>query len=90
VCFIATIPVSTRSADAQKAWVERVETRIAITSTMLGDLKAIKMLGLEHVLLSLISGLRQIELNTSARFRRLLFAQVVIGKAGYNLILRTE
>ncbi|OKL62437.1 hypothetical protein UA08_02671 [Talaromyces atroroseus] len=67
-----------------EAWVERVEKRISITSTILGDLKAIKMLGLEQVLTSLITGLRQIELNTSARFQKLIFAQVVISNVPLN------
>lgn len=33
----------------QRAWVERVQKRVAVTAGMLGDMKVVKMLGLSAV-----------------------------------------
>ncbi|PIG85348.1 sulfonylurea receptor/ ABC transporter [Aspergillus arachidicola] len=72
VCLCGTFPISTRMATAQRAWVEKVQVRLTVTSTMLGNIKAVKMLGLTDVLYSMLFSLRQIELKTSQRFRKLL------------------
>ncbi|KAL1981835.1 hypothetical protein VTN96DRAFT_2080 [Rasamsonia emersonii] len=74
---LAMVPVSTRSGEAQKQWNKRVEKRLAVTSSMLGDMKAVKMLGLTDILFTLISKFRKIELKTSERFRKLIIWQVV-------------
>ncbi|POR31354.1 Uncharacterized protein TPAR_08439 [Tolypocladium paradoxum] len=65
---------------AQKAWVGRVQTRVAVTASMLGDMKAVKMLGLSEVLRNVVSKLRTVELRTSERFRTLRTWQILIGK----------
>lgn len=72
------IPISSRSGVAQKQWIERVQKRLAITSTMVGDIKAMQMLGLSKALSTIVTKLRQIEVETSIRFRKLLIWQVVI------------
>ena len=66
------IPVSTRSGEAQKQWLECVRKRLAITSSMLSDMKAVRMLGIANTLSTIISRLRKIEIGTSMRFRKLL------------------
>ncbi|KAB8206354.1 P-loop containing nucleoside triphosphate hydrolase protein [Aspergillus parasiticus] len=76
VCLCGTFLISTRMATAQRAWVEKVQVRLTVTSTMLGNIKAVKMLGLTDVLYQMLSSLRQIELNTSQRFRKLLLCTV--------------
>ncbi|KAJ5135340.1 multidrug resistance-associated protein [Penicillium bovifimosum] len=75
ICFACASgagPVSTRTAPAQKAWVERIQIRLAVTSAFLGNMKAVKMLGLKEPLFGLVTKLREAELKTSSRFRRLL------------------
>jgi hypothetical protein len=78
VCIGAMIPISSRSGVAQKEWIERVQKRVAITSTMVGDIKAMQMLGLSKALSTIVTKLRQIEVETSLRFRKFLIWQVVI------------
>lgn len=56
-------PISTSSGSAQKQWIEKVQKRLAVTSSMLGDMKAVQMLGLSSKLFSIISKLREIELS---------------------------
>ncbi|KAJ5675349.1 multidrug resistance-associated protein [Penicillium macrosclerotiorum] len=78
VCASAAGPVSTRTAPAQKAWVERVQIRLAVTSAFLGNMKAVKMLGVKEPLFGLVTRLREAELKTSSRFRRLLIWTIVL------------
>ncbi|OQE25971.1 hypothetical protein PENFLA_c007G05320 [Penicillium flavigenum] len=74
----AMVPVSSRSGQAQKQWIERVQTRLAVTSNTLGNMKAVQMLGLGDVILPLVSHLREIEVKTSVTFRKLLIWQVAL------------
>ncbi|PWY82697.1 ATP-binding cassette transporter [Aspergillus eucalypticola CBS 122712] len=78
VSVLAIGPISNRSGQAQKLWVECVQTRVTETSSMLRDIKSIKMLGLTQVMFQTLSNLRKIELKTSERFRRLLIWEIVI------------
>lgn len=72
--------VSTKSGRAQGQWIERVQDRLAVTSSMLGKIKTVQMLGLNDILFKLISRLRQVEVETSARFRKLLIWQIALCK----------
>ena len=83
---LAMVPVSTRSGQAQKQWIERVQERLSVTSSMLGKMKTVQMLGLGDTLFKLVSRLRQIEVETSSRFRRLLIWQIVLCKQFVNFI----
>ncbi|KAJ6186285.1 ABC transporter transmembrane domain type 1 [Penicillium mononematosum] len=74
----AMVPVSSRSGQAQKQWIERVQTRLAVTANTLGNMKAVQMLGLGDVILPLVSYLREIEVKTSVTFRKLLIWQVAL------------
>jgi ATP-binding cassette, subfamily C (CFTR/MRP), member 1 len=47
---------------------------------MLGDMKAVKMLGLGDVMFAVISKLREIEIKTSERFRKFLIWQISLCK----------
>ncbi|KAJ5702177.1 hypothetical protein N7488_009725 [Penicillium malachiteum] len=71
-CVFGSGPISARTGPAQKAWAERVEERIAVTSSMLRDMKSVKILGLNHVFFGLITKLRVAELKSSTQFRKLL------------------
>ncbi|KAI8238519.1 ABC transporter atnG [Colletotrichum sp. SAR 10_96] len=78
VCVVGVIPISKTIGKAQTVWIERLQKRVAVTATMLGDMKAIKMLGLPEVLSSVILQLRRVELSGSEKFRKLLLWQVLV------------
>lgn len=59
-------------AVAQKAWIEQIQKRLAVTSTILSNMKAAQMLGLKDVLFKVINELRELELSKSSRYRKLL------------------
>lgn len=67
-------------ASAQKAWIERIQKRLAVTSTMLGDMKAAQMLGLKDLLFNIINELRKLELKDSLRYRKIMVIIVVLCK----------
>lgn len=48
---------------------------------MLGDMKAVKMLGLTGVLGNIIEGLRRAELKTSEKFRKYLLWNIQVCKS---------
>lgn len=75
-----TSRVAAQFGPAQRAWVERVQKRVAVTAGLLGYMKVVKMLGLSAVVESLIAQLRKTELQTSVSFRRLLVWQVLLGE----------
>ncbi|KAK3329761.1 P-loop containing nucleoside triphosphate hydrolase protein [Apodospora peruviana] len=81
----ATSPIASKFGPAQREWVERVEKRVAVTASMLGDMKAVKMLGLSSVLKPIILRLREIELKTSEKFRTLFIWQIMVGNTPTTL-----
>lgn len=62
------------------AWIQRVRIRVAVTSRVIGDMKAVKMLGLTDTLFDLVWKLRRAELQASEKFRKLLVWQILTGK----------
>ncbi|KAF7617316.1 multidrug resistance-associated protein [Aspergillus flavus] len=78
VSVIAMIPISTKTGEAQKQWIDRVQKRLSVVSGTLNDIKGVHMLGLTDRLFFLISELRKLEVETSKRFRKLLIWQIAI------------
>ncbi|KAL3460707.1 P-loop containing nucleoside triphosphate hydrolase protein [Aspergillus heterothallicus] len=72
-CLIAMALVVARQA----MWLEAIERRISATSSMLGSIKGIRMLGLQSSLMKLVHGLRIEELGISKKFRKLLVWNMV-------------
>ncbi|GAB1207658.1 hypothetical protein APSETT445_006383 [Aspergillus pseudonomiae] len=65
-----------------------VQERLCVTSAMLSDMKAVKMLGLSGVLLPVIQGFRSREIETSRSYRKLLVAMLLLCKfLDYEVIL---
>jgi len=72
--------MSNSAKEAQVAWIEKVQERLRITSTMIDDMKAVKMLGLSTVMSDMIQKLRQLEIQTSKIYRKLLVWNVLLCK----------
>ncbi|KAL7914375.1 ABC transporter [Trichoderma velutinum] len=81
----ATLPLSASTSTAQRLWVEKVEDRLRLTSHVLENIKAVKMLGLSEKLSSIIQGLRHAEIVASAAFRKLLIWRIVLSQAPTDL-----
>ncbi|KAH0592836.1 hypothetical protein MHUMG1_09481 [Metarhizium humberi] len=60
---------SAAAGNANVPWLEAIERRLAVTTKMLGSMKAIKMTGLTDVMSSVITSLRSLEIGASRRHR---------------------
>lgn len=76
----ATIWLSRFMGTAQKRWIQAIQIRIDTTASMLGSMKAVKMLGFTDILASMIQALRMSEFDLSGLFRRLTCIRVFLGK----------
>lgn len=61
--------VGSASANAQKNWVDAVQKRVGVTASMLGSMKAVKMMGLSARFSDRIQKLKMFELKQSNKFR---------------------
>lgn len=86
IIFIAiTSKLSASTKREQRRWIEKVQERIRITTAMLGDMKAVKMLGLSDIMFTVIQKLRIDEINTSKGFRKLLIVRIVLSNCILNI-----
>ncbi|PYI31455.1 putative multidrug resistance protein [Aspergillus indologenus CBS 114.80] len=67
--FYASLHVARKIAPAQKTWVKAVQRRVALTSSLLGGMKSIKMMGLSDRMNRTIQAQRVRELHLGASFR---------------------
>ncbi|KAJ3962062.1 hypothetical protein N0V92_001239 [Colletotrichum tropicale] len=69
-------------APARVAWNEGVQKRISITSSLLNQIKGVKMMGLADHFSSIVQKFRITELKLSVKFRVLItFLSVIVGAA---------
>lgn len=66
-------------APARIAWNKQVQNRVSVTSSVLQQIKNIKMIGLRPVVADLVQGLRETEMQCSKRFRVL---EVIMSASG--------
>ena len=78
------MPISNSAKKAQVAWIEKVQERLRITSSTLDDMKAVKMLRLSTVMSDMIQKLRQVEIQTSKVYRKLLVWNVLLCKMPFR------
>lgn len=72
--------ISLATKTAQMRWIEKIQERLRVTTTMLGEMKAVKMLGLTDVMSETIQSLRKDEIDTSKSFRKLIVATILLCK----------
>jgi ATP-binding cassette, subfamily C (CFTR/MRP), member 1 len=63
---------------AQKRWIEGIQYRVSFTSTMLGAMRSIKLLGLSRVLTELTQNLRVREVELASKMRKLFLVRVIL------------
>ncbi|KAI8306537.1 ABC transporter atnG [Colletotrichum sp. SAR11_59] len=84
--FIAIMSkISVASRTAQMRWIEKIQERLRVITIVLGEMKAVKMLGLTDVMSTTIQRLRTNEINTSKSFRKLLVATLLLSLTPINL-----
>ncbi|KAL8870645.1 MAG: hypothetical protein Q9198_007584 [Flavoplaca austrocitrina] len=79
------VPVSRSAKKAQVAWIERVQARLRITTSVLDNMKGVKMLGLSTIVSNMIRKLREVEIQTSKTYRKLLVWNVLLSECPQNI-----
>lgn len=74
----AAISVASKAAITQKAWLDKIQLRVATTASLLNVMNAVKMTGLAEKLKAKINDLREDELEASYSFRKVLVKIVVL------------
>ncbi|RAH67283.1 putative ATP-binding cassette transporter [Aspergillus aculeatinus CBS 121060] len=80
-CTAAILSMAKYMSNAQKVWMKSIQTRVDVTATMLGSMKAVKMLGFTDWLSRNIQQLRVHELHEAKLFRRLLVLRVFLANS---------
>lgn len=84
MAFCATggiVLIASHVGKAQTAWIEGIQTRVDVTSAMLGVMKAVKMLGFSDILTDIVQNLRLDELELSKKFRKLLCIRIFLANS---------
>ncbi|KAF4774111.1 ABC transporter [Colletotrichum scovillei] len=85
VFIAATSRISVATKTAQMRWIERIQQRLRVTTVILGDMKAVKMLGFGRVMTGVLQRLRVDEVETSKSFRKLLVTTLLLSLTPINL-----
>lgn len=64
----------------QRRWIEVIQERLKVTSALLQNIKAVKMLGLTDVTASIIQKLRMEEIKASTTYRKVLLSILLLCK----------
>ncbi len=86
VCSRMSRYVAQQLQPGQKAWNAATQRRIAATSSMLGSMKLIKMLGLQNCVANLTRRLREEELKTASRVRWVMVYYNASGLSQFRFI----
>ena len=79
VCIPLTSKVSDGILPARMAWMQGVQTRVGETSSMLSQIKSLKMMGLAYYMGGYLRQLRIHELDLSKTFRNFVVVIITIG-----------
>lgn len=80
---MAATKVASLSTEQQRIWIRSIQKRIEETATILGSVKAVRMLGLDKRSTDSLRGLRKLEIERAKRFRTLTVVTVGLCKLMY-------
>ncbi|KAI1338782.1 P-loop containing nucleoside triphosphate hydrolase protein [Xylariaceae sp. FL0016] len=78
-CVVCTAILSRFAGPRQKAWMEKIQKRVGMTSKIIAQMKYLKMSGLAHSVEQLLQQMREDELETGARYRLIQTLSAVVG-----------
>lgn len=87
VCTLANSYISKLLPSRQKAWNQKVQERVALTSKMLSNMKTVKMMGFSPYIETVLQTARMTELAASAGFRRFMAIVNTIGMCSSSQLL---
>lgn len=79
VCAVCSTILARLTGPRQKIWMEEIQKRVGLTSTVVGQMKNLKMSGLAAPVGKLVQQMRIDELRAGARFRMILSFTATLG-----------
>ncbi|KAL1862998.1 hypothetical protein Daus18300_008154 [Diaporthe australafricana] len=79
VCAVCSTILARLTGPRQKVWMEEIQKRVGLTSTVIGQMKSLKMSGLAAPVGKLVQHMRIEELRAGARFRMILCFTATLG-----------
>lgn len=79
VCVVCSAIFSRFTGPRQRAWMEKIQKRVGLTSNVIGQMKHLKISGLAEAVENAIQSMRVDELNAGAHFRTIVVFAVVVG-----------
>lgn len=79
ICAVCSTILARLTGPRQKVWMEEIQKRVGLTSTVVGQMKNLKMSGLAAPVGKLIQQMRIDELRAGARFRMILSFTATLG-----------
>ncbi|OAA38744.1 ABC transporter, transmembrane domain, type 1 [Beauveria brongniartii RCEF 3172] len=78
---LLTFVIASLAKKYQRAWIEKVQERLRLTTNMLANMRTVKMLGLSPRMFSVLYKARDVEIETSTRYRWTLIGQIFFSNA---------
>ncbi|KAI0376568.1 P-loop containing nucleoside triphosphate hydrolase protein [Hypomontagnella monticulosa] len=78
-CLVLTTILARFTGPRQKAWMEKIQKRVGLTTNVIGQMKHLKISGLAAPVEESIQSMRVDELKTGAKFRMIMILSAVIG-----------
>ncbi|KAK4202032.1 putative multidrug resistance-associated protein [Triangularia verruculosa] len=79
VCVIFSFFLAKAAGPTQKAWMERIQKRVGLTTNMIAQVKHLKISGLSTPMEGSIQAMRVDELNAGAKFRIIQVYAAIVG-----------
>lgn len=84
MCVLASVYVSKLIGPRQKLWINAIQRRVGLTSSMLSSMKSVKMLGYSNILFNILQTKRVEELDISKNFRLMSVWRMIICKCNFS------
>lgn len=72
MAVIGVVLLAPYAVQAQAAWIQAIQRRVAVTVDLVNGAKGVKMSGLVDRLLTVLTGLRLDEVSASKRYRSIV------------------
>jgi ATP-binding cassette subfamily C (CFTR/MRP) protein 1 len=79
IAVLGTFLITRQIGNAQKVWVENIQTRIDTTAKILITMKGVKMLGLSSKIFRIVHQLRLNEIAKSLKMRKFFVVMIAFG-----------
>ncbi len=79
VCVVLSAILSRFTGPRQKLWMEKIQKRVGLTSSIIGQMKPLKISGLAETVETFIQAMRLDELKAGSHFRTVMVLSVLVG-----------